>query len=917
MSSKKPAARAKRTTASGQTVLKKELNELRDLVAAVGRSQAMIEFEMDGTIISANENFLSTVGYRLDEIVGQHHSMFVETDYSAGAEYRAFWERLNNGEFVAGEFTRIGKAGNEIILQASYNPVLDATGKPSRVVKLAIDITNRQQSPANLRIKTALDRCQTNVMVADTNYDIVYMNDTMLDMMRENEAALKVELPNLEADNLIGTNIDTFHKNPTLQRGILSGLTGTVETSLEINGLNFDLIVSPIIDTEGERIGTVVEWEDVTEKLARQEVAQRSASENSRIKTALDNCQTNVMVADTNYDIVYMNDTMLEMMRGNEDNLRADLPSLDTAALLGTNIDTFHKNPAHQRRILDTLTSTTETSLNIGGLDFDLVVSPIVDDEGTRIGTVVEWADVTAQLAKQQEDQRLADDNFRIRLALDKCTTNVMVADPDLNIIYMNETMTGMMRDAEGALRKDIPNLNANELIGTCIDQFHKSPSHQRDLLEKLSTTYEADVIAGGMNFHLVVNPVHNADRVRIGTVVEWRDETMEKQVEEEIENLVTKAVAGDLSVRIPLEGKEGFMRNLAESLNTQSGIVEDVMTNLGSMLATLADGDLTNRIDADYQGLFDEIKQNANNTAERLSSIIAELQVGANEVSSASEEISTGTNDLSSRTEQQASSLQQTAASMEEMAGTVKQNAENAQQANQLSIAARDVAVNGGGVVEEAVSAMSNIEDSSRKISDIIGVIDEIAFQTNLLALNASVEAARAGDAGRGFAVVASEVRTLAQRSTQAAKDIKELIVDSSGQVKSGVTLVNAAGESLSEIVDSIKKVTDIVSEIAAASEEQSTGVAEINRAITSMDEATQQNSALVEENAAAAKTLRDQSETMHSRMGFFKLGDDSATFKSIEPVAPSAVRGQPRVRQMQSAVATAIKEDADWSEF
>ena len=787
MSSKKPATRTKRPAASGQTAAqKKELLELRSVVAAIGRSQAAIEFEMDGTIITANENFLNTVGYSLEEIQGNHHSMFVEPEYGASPDYRAFWERLNRGDFVAEEFKRLGKGGKEVVIQASYNPILDASGKPFKVIKFATDITNQKLSPANLRVRTALDKCQTNVMVADTNYDIVYMNDTML-----------------------------------------------------------------------------------------------------------------------------------EMMRGNETKLREDLPSLDTSSLIGTNIDTFHKNPAHQRRILDTLASTAETSLEIGGLNFDLVVSPIIDDGGTRIGTVVEWEDVTEQLAKQLEEQRLADDNSRIRSALDKCTTNVMVADPELNIIYMNDTMTGMMRGAESALRKDIPSLDANNLIGTCIDQFHKSPAHQRGLLEKLTGTYEADVLAGGMNFHLVVNPVLNADHVRIGTVVEWKDETMEKQVEGEIEDLVTKAVAGDLSIRIPLEGKEGFMRSLAESLNTQSANVEDVMTNLGSMLATLADGDLTNRIDAEYQGLFDEIKQNANGTAERLSSIVAELQTGANEVSSAAEEISTGTNDLSSRTEQQASSLEETAASMEEMAGTVKQNAENAQQANQLSITARDVATKGGGVVEEAVSAMSSIEESSRKISDIIGVIDEIAFQTNLLALNASVEAARAGDAGRGFAVVASEVRTLAQRSTQAAKDIKELIVDSSGQVSSGVTLVNAAGDSLTEIVDSIKKVTDIVSEIAAASEEQSTGVSEINRAITSMDEATQQNSALVEENAAAAKTLRDQSETMHSRMGFFKLGDDDTAYKLNKPTAPSATRGQPRVRQMQAAVATAINEDADWSEF
>lgn len=770
---------------------------------------------------------------------------------------------------------------------------------------------------SDVRIASALQTVDQNVMIADVDFNIVYMNQTMVAMMKNAEADLRQELTGFSADALMGTNIDIFHKNPAHQRSMVQGLTTAFRTEITAGGRTFALIANPVFDANHVRTGTVVEWDDITDRLREEAATKQTAMINARLRSALDSCRTNVMVADVNYDLVYLNDTMLDMMRGNEAALRTDLPNFDARSLEGTNIDQFHKNPAHQRGILDTLASSTETALVIGGLNFDLVVTPIVGDAGERIGTVVEWEDVTEKLAKQLKDQQMADENSRIRSALDKCTTNVMVADTDLNIVYMNDTMTGMMRGAEGALRKDIPSLDANNLIGTCIDQFHKSPAHQRGLLTNLTTTFESDVNAGGMNFHLVVNPVLGNDNTRIGTVVEWKNETMEKQVEGEIEDLVTKAVAGDLSVRIPLEGKDGFMRNLAESLNTQSANVEDVVTNLGVMLGKLSDGDLTDRIDAEYQGLFDEIKQNANNTAERLSSIISELQSGANEVSNASEEISTGTTDLSSRTEQQASSLQETAASMEQMAGTVKLNAENAQQANQLSLTARDVATNGGGVVENAVVAMSSIEDSSRKISDIIGVIDEIAFQTNLLALNASVEAARAGDAGRGFAVVASEVRTLAQRSTQAAKDIKELIDDSSDQVSKGVDLVNNAGESLTEIVDSIKKVTDIVSEIAAASEEQSTGIAEINKAVSSMDEVTQQNSALVEENAAAAKTLRDQSEAMHSRMGFFSLDDKDASFKAALPEAPSAARRPAPVRQMQAAVATAMKEDEDWSEF
>ena len=260
---------------------------------------------------------------------------------------------------------------------------------------------------------------------------------------------------------------------------------------------------------------------------------------------------------------------------------------------------------------------------------------------------------------------------------------------------------------------------------------------------------------------------------------------------------------------------------------------------------------------------------------AQKVSATIGEIKASGREVTNASAEISTSTTDLSQRTEEQAASLEETSAAMEELSATVKKNAENAQQASQSATATRDVADRGGQVVAKAVEAMAKIEDSSRKISDIIGVIDEIARQTNLLALNAAVEAARAGEAGRGFAVVASEVRSLAQRSSQAAKDITDLITNSNGQVKDGVELVNRAGASLSEIVESIKNVATIVADIANASLEQATGIEQINKALTQMDEVTQQNSALVEENAATAKTLEHQAKAMDEQVAFFQIGE------------------------------------------
>jgi methyl-accepting chemotaxis protein len=296
-------------------------------------------------------------------------------------------------------------------------------------------------------------------------------------------------------------------------------------------------------------------------------------------------------------------------------------------------------------------------------------------------------------------------------------------------------------------------------------------------------------------------------------------------------------------------------------------------VTALGVGLQKLSAGDLTFRLTEAFPHAYQELKENFNGTMTQLQDTIRSLTESAREVSSASAEISASTTDLSQRTEEQAAGLEQTSASMEEIAATVRKNAENAQQANASAGGTQTVAERGGEVVAKAVEAMARIEESSGKIADIIGVIDEIARQTNLLALNAAVEAARAGEAGRGFAVVAAEVRTLAQRSSQAAKDIKDLITSSSGQVKEGVNLVNRAGTSLTEIVESIKKVATIVAEIANASAEQAGGIEQINKALNQMDEVVQQNSALVEENAATAKTLEHQAQAMNGRVATFQV--------------------------------------------
>ena len=320
--------------------------------------------------------------------------------------------------------------------------------------------------------------------------------------------------------------------------------------------------------------------------------------------------------------------------------------------------------------------------------------------------------------------------------------------------------------------------------------------------------------------------------------------------------------------------------------------IVSNPLREAVDVAQRVADGDLTADIHPSSKDETGQLMTSLKAMNDSLFRIVSQVRQGTDTIATASNEIAVGNLDLSSRTEQQASSLEETASSMEELTSTVKQNADNARQANQLAVSASEVAIQGGSVVEQVVSTMGSINDSSKKIVDIISVIDGIAFQTNILALNAAVEAARAGEQGRGFAVVASEVRSLAQRSASAAKEIKALIDDSVEKVDTGSKLVAQAGSTMSEVVSSVKRVTDIVAEISAASQEQSTGIGEVNQAITQMDEVTQQNAALVEEAAAAAQSLQDQASKLAEVVSVFKL--DSSHVRAAPVVKPAA--GQPK---------------------
>ena len=343
--------------------------------------------------------------------------------------------------------------------------------------------------------------------------------------------------------------------------------------------------------------------------------------------------------------------------------------------------------------------------------------------------------------------------------------------------------------------------------------------------------------------------------------------------VNAEIKQLVDAAVAGDFSQRGDARRFEHVYAELVERLNTLMATADRGLTQVGEVLASVADGDLSRRIDTALPGRFGTLAADTNRTVAHLTDIVGQIRGGSESINAAAVEIARGNEDLSRRTEQQAASLEETASSMEELTATVKQNADSARQASQLARGAAEIAAQGGEVVGEVVRTMGGISASSRRIADIIGVIDGIAFQTNILALNAAVEAARAGEQGRGFAVVAAEVRSLAQRSAGAAKEIKQLITDSVVKVEEGSALVDKAGRTMTEIVGSVKRVTDIMADISAASQEQSSGIEQVNQAITQMDEGTQQNAALVEEASAAAQSLEQQADQLVRLVAAFRL--------------------------------------------